>query len=121
MPTTSDASASRILKALPRRDRQRLQAQCTSVTLTYGNVLCEPGERIRSVYFPLNSLVSLLTAVDGAWSEVGLVGNEGIVGATLALGVPVSAVRMLVQGTGSALRMNSASFLREIKGNAPLQ
>lgn len=121
MPTFSDASANRILHALSRRDRQRLQAHCVPVMLEYGDVLCDPGERIRSVYFPHNSLVSLLTPVDGAWSEVGLVGNEGIVGATLALGVPVSAVRMLVQGTGSALRMSSVSFRREIKGSTALR
>ncbi|MHB1586707.1 MAG: Crp/Fnr family transcriptional regulator [Acidiferrobacteraceae bacterium] len=121
MPAISDVSANWILKALSRRDRQRLQAHCTPVTLEYGDVLYDPGERIRRVYFPHDSLVSLLTPIDGGWSEVGLVGNEGIVGATLALGVPVSAVRMLVQGTGSALRMNSALFLREIKGNAALR
>ncbi|MHB1949845.1 MAG: Crp/Fnr family transcriptional regulator [Acidiferrobacteraceae bacterium] len=121
MPALSDASANRILKSLSRKDRERLQAHCTPVRLEYGDVLCEPGERIRSVYFPQDSFVSLLTSIDGTWSEVGLVGNDGIVGATLALGVPVSAARMLVQGSGSALRMNGASFLREIKGNTTLR
>ncbi|TMI42777.1 MAG: Crp/Fnr family transcriptional regulator, partial [Betaproteobacteria bacterium] len=68
------------------------------------------------------SLVSLLTLVEGRLAlEVGLVGREGMVGVALALGIGVSPVRALVQGSGTALRMNAARFRKELQRSAPLQ
>jgi len=107
------------LAALPREDYQRLLADLEPVTLTAGEVLYEPGERIRYVYFPSGAHVSLLVLVaDQKALEVGLVGREGMVGIPLALGLDVSPVRALVQGTGSALRMEAARF-REALGRCP--
>jgi len=103
--------ANSLLAALPRKDYQRLLAGLERVTLTFGEVLYEPGEPIRYVYFPNDSLVSLLTTVeDHEALEVGLVGREGMVGISLALGIDVASVRALVQGTGTALRMKTARF-----------
>jgi CRP-like cAMP-binding protein len=77
---------------------------------------------MRHVYFPLNCVVSLLTLVEGHRAiEVGLVGREGMIGARLALGAAKSSVRALVQGTGTALRMSSARFLRELHRSQTLQ
>lgn len=74
------------------------------------------------VYFPDNCTVSLVAVADRSSAlEVGLVGREGMVGIPLALGIPTSPVRALVQGAGSALRMTAASFGRELKRNPPLQ
>jgi CRP-like cAMP-binding protein len=85
-------------------------------------VLYEAGDPIRDVYFPSQSLVSLLTLVEGHLAlEVGLVGHEGMVGIPLALGVDVSPVRALVQGAGPALKMNGARFRSELKASPPLQ
>jgi CRP-like cAMP-binding protein len=117
-----DTIANRLLAALPRRDYQGLLAGLGLVTLAYGEVLFEPGEPIRHVYFPNDSLVSLLTTVEGHQAlEVGLVGREGMVGISLALGMDVSSVRALVQGTGTAMRMNAARFRREFRKSLPLQ
>lgn len=92
------------------------------VNLIYGQVLYEPTDRIRHVYFPIDCLVSLLTAVDqGRLLEVGMVGNEGMVGMPMVLGIGNSAVRALVQGSGTAMRMNSARFRVEFNKNVPLQ
>jgi CRP-like cAMP-binding protein len=92
------------------------------VTLTFGEVLYEPGETIRHVYFPGDSLVSLLTLADGHLAlEVGLIGREGMVGIPLVLGHDASSVRALVQGTGTALRMPSVSFREEFRLCLPLQ
>ena len=67
-----------LLAALPRKEHQRLLARLEPVTLTFGEVLYEPGETIRHVYFPSTSLVSLLTLVDGHLAlEVGLLGRDG--------------------------------------------
>ena len=92
------------------------------VTLTFGEVLYEPGEAISHVFFPGNSLVSLLTLADGHLAlEVGLIGRDGIVGIPLVLGHRESSVRALVQGGGSALPMPSVPFLREFRLSPPLQ
>ena len=77
---------------------------------------------MREVYFPSNCLVSLLTLVEGHRAlEVGLVGREGMIGARLALGAARSSVRALVQGTGTAMRMNAERFLREFRRSQALQ
>ena len=105
-----------MLAALPHRQYRRLLAGLESVALTFGEVLYEPGERIRHVYFPNDSLVSLLTVVEGHLAlEVGMVGREGMVGVPLSLGTDVSPVRALVQGAGVAMRMKSARFSEEIR------
>jgi CRP-like cAMP-binding protein len=111
-----------LLAALPRRSYLRLLPGLTSVELVFGDVLYEPGQPIRDVYFPTQSLVSLLTLVEGHLAlEVGLVGREGMVGIPLALGIDVSPVRALVQGAGPALKMNAARFRTELHRSPPLQ
>jgi CRP-like cAMP-binding protein len=85
-------------------------------------VLYQPRTTSRHVYFPNNCMVSLLAIADRkSGLEVGVVGREGMVGIPLALGVSTSPVRALVQGAGSAMRMSSARFGRELKHNRPLQ
>jgi len=111
-----------LLASLPRKDYQRLLSGFEPVTLTFGEIIYEPGKPIRHVYFPNNSLVSLLTLADGHLAlEVGMVGHEGMVGTPVPLGVNVSAVRALVQGSGTALRMTSARFRKEFHDCQPLQ
>jgi len=114
--------ANSLLAALPRKDYRGLLAGLEAVTLNYGEVLYEPGDPIRHVYFPNDCIVSLLTTVEGHQAlEVGLVGREGMVGISLALGMDVSSVRALVQGTGTAMRMNAARFRKEFRKSPPLQ
>jgi CRP-like cAMP-binding protein len=111
-----------MLAALPRTQYQRLQAGLEPVVLIFGEVLYEPGERIRHVYFPNDSLISLLTLVEGHRAlEVGMVGREGMIGVPLSLGTDVSPVRALVQGAGTAMRMKAADFCREIGKSLQLQ
>lgn len=111
-----------LLAALPRQSYLRLLPGLAPVELVFGEVLYEAGDPIRDVYFPSQSLVSLLTLVEGHLAlEVGLVGREGMVGIPLALGVDVSPVRALVQGAGPALKMNAARFRSELNASPPLQ
>ena len=114
--------ANRVLASVPARSRDRLRAQIEPVTLKFRQVIYEPGRTIRHVYFPVDCLISLLTAVDKRRSlEVGMVGNEGMAGMPFILGVGKSGVRAIVQGGGRALRMSSAPFLVEFNRNPPLQ
>lgn len=120
--TDQNRVANRVLASIPPKDYRRLQAQLEPVTVGFGQVLYDPGQKIRHVYFPVDCLISLLTTVDRRRSlEVGMVGNEGMAGMPFILGMGVSGVRALVQGGGDALRMASASFRIEFDCNAPLQ
>lgn len=103
--------ANKILAALSPAEYELLLNQLEMVTLTFGEILYEPGNHINHVYFPNNCLVSLLTMVDQHQAlEVGMVGPEGIIGMTLALGATMTPFRALVQGSGSALRMKAEVF-----------
>jgi CRP-like cAMP-binding protein len=111
-----------VLSSIPARELKRLGPNLESVSLTFGEILYQPGDRISHVYFPTNCLISLLTVVDKRRSlEVGMVGNEGMAGMPFILGVGVSGVRALVQGGGAALRMEAASFRTEFGRNHGLQ
>src|SRR5512140_3667840 len=112
----------RVLATIPPREYKRLQAHLEPVTLKFGHVLYNPGKPIRHVYFPIDCLISLLTAVDKRRTlEVGMVGSEGMAGMPFILGMGVSGVRAVVQGGGNALRMASAPFRVEFDRNRPLQ
>jgi len=90
--------------------------------LKFGTTLHEPGKPIPHVYFPITSVISLLTIADKRRQlEVGLVGHEGMVGIPLALGISVSPVCALVACTGTALRMTSAQFRDELAKSGPLR
>ena len=114
--------ANSLLASLPRKDYERLLTGIEPVTLSFGEIIYEPGQPIRHIYFPNDALVSLLTLADGHLAlEVGMVGHEGMVGTPVPLGINVSAVRALVQGSGTAMRMTSARFLKEFRDCPPLQ
>lgn len=107
-------AANRLLAALPKKERQRLLPELEPVTLIFGDILFEPGDRLRHVYFPDDSIISLLAAVeDRELLEVGMVGNEGMAGLPVFMGVKESHARGLVQGAGGAMRMKAATLRRE--------
>lgn len=114
--------ANSLLAALPRSLYRRLLSGFTPAVLRFGDVLYEPGDAIGEVFFPGTCVVSLLTLVKGRLAlEVGLVGREGMVGIPLALGVEKSPVRVLVQGEGTALKMDAARFRAELARSAALR
>jgi CRP-like cAMP-binding protein len=115
-------ATNRVLASIPAREYKRLEAHLEPIELKFRQVLYEPGKSIRHIYFPVDCLISLLTAVDKRRSlEVGMVGNEGMAGMPFILGMGVSGVRAIVQGGGTALRMASAPFRVEFDRNRPLQ
>ena len=114
--------ANYILAALPRAAYRGMLGKLERVPFGLGEVLYEAGASPRHVYFPNDSMVSLIGMTQERNPlEVGLVGREGMVGCSLALGVKVSPTGALVQGAGSAMRMGAADFSREFQRNAPLR
>ena len=112
----------RLLESLPVTDRRRMLAGCETVELVFADRLSTPGEPLQHVYFPIGGFISLIMPVDdSAALEVGMVGNEGMFGTPLALGVDISPVRAVVQGAGTALRMDAAAFRRELARSAALR
>jgi CRP-like cAMP-binding protein len=108
-----------LLAALPVADRMKLTGDHPPVDLAFSEELSQPGERIRHVYFPIDSFVSLITpGANHTQLEIGLVGDEGMLGVPLLLGVNESPLRALVQGAGRAWRVDAATFIREIESNA---
>ena len=111
-----------LLEALPDSDRKRMLAGCEVVDLAFADVLSTPGDPISHAYFPTGGFISLIMPIDRAASlEVGMVGNEGMFGIPLALGVDVSPLRAIVQGAGTALRMEAPRFLRELARSPALR
>jgi CRP-like cAMP-binding protein len=111
----------RVLESVPPSKLGSLQ-QLERVSLKFGQILYDAGGTIRFVYFPIDCLISLLTAVDKRRTlEVGMVGNEGMAGMPFILGMGVSGVRALVQGAGESFRMPAARFRAEFDRNAPLR
>jgi CRP-like cAMP-binding protein len=110
------------LAALPTSDRRHLLAQCELVDLVSADVLYQPGEAIRRVFFPTGSFISLITpALGHDRMEVGLVGDEGMLGTSLVLGVRSAPMIALVQGAGPAWQMEAGCFRRELEYSEALQ
>lgn len=114
--------ANRLLAALPHKDRQKFLAGCDLVDLVFEEILAEPSEPIRHVFFPTTGFISLTITVDEhATLEVGLIGDEGMLGVPLVLGVSTWPLHALVQGAGTALRMEAVRFRRELDRSSALQ
>lgn len=114
--------ANRLLAALPAREQDRVLAHCDCVELRRGEVLGKPGERIRQVYFPTDSFASVVTTpADHPGLAVWLTGSEGMIGAPLVLGVELTLLTTLVQGTGPAWRMSTEAFVRALHQSDALQ
>jgi CRP-like cAMP-binding protein len=120
--STQPAPGNRLLGSLPAEDLAQLTRLIDTVTVEVGDVLYEPGQAIRYVYFPADSLISLLAVAEGRMTlEVGSVGREGMLGASVALGHGVAQVRAVVQRTGRAARIDSADFCVEFSRTESLQ
>lgn len=109
------ALANRLLAAFPADARRRLLARGERVDLDAATVLRESGTLIGHVFFPIDCFVALVSGEGGdAKLEVGLVGNEGMLGITLMLGTQSAPLQWVVQGPGKAWRIEAAAFLEEL-------
>lgn len=111
-----------LLEALPGAVRRRLLARAEPVELVLGNVLCDQGDPIQHVFFPIDGFISLVApSVGGTSLELALIGDEGMLGISLLLGVNVARLQGLVQGAGHAWRVEAAPFLRELENGPALR
>ena len=102
-----------LLAALPAVDCQRLMPHLTLVHLPLGEVLYESGTPLRHVYFPTNSIISLLYVMaDGASAEIAVVGNEGVIGISLFMGGETTPSRAVVQSAGHGYQL-SGQYLKD--------
>lgn len=111
-----------LLARLPARDRRRFTAGCQVRTLEFAEALAHPGSPIRHVHFPMTGFISLLVAENARPGlEVGLVGDEGMLGIELLLGVNASPLYALTQGAGTVLRMAAGPFRAELRRSPALR
>lgn len=102
----------RLLASLPAKEYGRLLPHLERVALTYGENIYERGEFIRSVYFVNSGIIALLEDIGPqAAIEVGMIGNEGMIGLPIFLGVKSSLNRAIVQAAGFAMKMKATKFL----------
>ena len=106
MPETPTPQQNHLLAALPAEVQDRLFPHLELVSMPLGKVLYESGDALRHVYFPTDSIVSLLYVMEnGASAEISLVGNDGLIGVALFMGGESTPSRAIVQSSGSAYRM----------------
>jgi len=114
--------SNRLLAALPPDRRQALSPFLEAVSLRPGAALYEPGGKQGHVYFPTDSIVSLLHVLEnGASAEIAVIGNEGVVGIPVFMGGDTMPARAVVQSAGSAYRLDAAILKREFARGAAAQ
>jgi CRP-like cAMP-binding protein len=108
-----------LLAALPPSVLAQLMPKLHSVPLESHAIIQAPEAQIEAVYFPEGGWVSMVAdLVDGARAEIGLAGREGMVGVPLVLGIDTASNEAMVQGPGTALRMEAGAF-RQALDEAP--
>ncbi len=113
-PVPHSPRENHILDALEDAERDRLLPHLTQVPMTLGSVLYESGAALRHIYFPTDSIVSLLYVMeDGASAEIAVVGNEGAIGIALFMGGETTPSRAVVQSAGSAYRLPAGRLKQE--------
>jgi len=118
----NDPRQNRLIAALPAEDYARIAPALELVPIPLGHALYEPGMQMRHVYFPIDSIVSLLCVMeDGGSAEIAVVGNEGVVGVSLFMGGETTPSRAVVQGGGHAYRMKSQMLKEEFDRAGAMQ
>ena len=110
-----------LLAALPAEVQERLFGHLELVALPLGKVLYESGDTMRHVYFPTDSIISLLYVMEsGASAEISVVGHEGVVGVSLFMGGESTPSRAIVQSAGSAYRLSGQRLKDEFNRHGEL-
>jgi CRP-like cAMP-binding protein len=117
----SDPRTNQLLAALPETEWLRWQPHLEPFAMPLGHVLYEPGATLSHVYFPTNSIISLLYVMEnGASAEIAVVGNEGIVGISLFMGGESTPSRAVVQSAGGGFRLRAQMMKDEFNRTGPV-
>ncbi|MBB1390880.1 MULTISPECIES: Crp/Fnr family transcriptional regulator [Shewanella] len=117
-----DPNENALLKALPEETKKRLFPQLKIIKLPLGKVIYEAGQNLENVYFPIDSIVSLLNVLeDGASAEISVVGNEGLVGIAVFMGGESTINRAIVQSAGRAYKLSASVLFDEFNDNQNLR
>lgn len=112
----------KLLTRLPEEVLRRLEPGLERVRLELGATLNGSGDQFKYVYFPIDSIVSLLSVLNnGSSAEIAVVGNDGAVGISLFMGGASTATRAVVQGAGEAMRLGSTDLLLEFERGGVFQ
>ena len=108
---TDGALMNHLLAALPADEFARVEKNLEPVSLSLGEVIYESGEQLEYIYFPTSSIISLLYIMEnGSTAEIGMAGNDGLVGIALYMGGSTTPSRAVVQSAGNAFRMRSKAL-----------
>jgi len=122
LPTQAISFVNHLLADLPDNEFETLIKRCELTQLVYADVLTKRDDLINYVYFPIDSIISLVAPIEKSRGmEVVMIGNEGMLGITLMLGVNRAPFTALVQKTGSAIRIDSTSFLNSLERSPTLK
>jgi CRP-like cAMP-binding protein len=115
-----NARMNHLLAALPVDEFARLAPDLEPVSLPFGKVIYESGEQLEYIYFPTTAIISLLYIMEnGSTAEIGMAGNDGLVGVALFMGGSTTPSRAVVQSAGNAFRLR-AKTLQTVFGSAGL-
>jgi CRP-like cAMP-binding protein len=121
-PKPQDQIGNKLLAALPSEEYRHILPFLELTSFSFGETLYESSERPGYAYFPITSVVSLIyTMKDGVSVEMGMVGNEGLIGISLLTGGETSPNRAIAQHAGGALRMRASAFREEFKRSGLFQ
>jgi CRP-like cAMP-binding protein len=120
--SSPDPRVNHLLASLPEPDYQRLAVQLERVPMPLGMAVYESGGAQGFVYFPADSIVSLLYVLeDGASTEIAVTGNEGLVGISLFMGGESTPSRAVVQSAGHGFRVRGAALKRVFESSGNVQ
>jgi CRP-like cAMP-binding protein len=116
------SATNRLIDQLPAAAAQSLLATCELTDLEFDQVIAEAGAPIERVLFPTTAIISVTARVDDHNPlEMGMIGFEGMLGATLALGMKRHPMPAIVQGSGLALEIPAAAFRRQLTATPALE
>jgi CRP-like cAMP-binding protein len=122
MPDSYNPAQNHLLAALPQTERERLFPHLELVAMPLGRVLYESGDPLLHVYFPIDSIVSLLYVMEnGASAEISVVGNDGLIGVALFMGGETTPSRAIVQSAGYAYRLIARRLKDEFNRHGEMQ
>lgn len=112
--------ASRIIAMSDDASFNALLPNLTETRLSFAQILCSPNQPIETIYFPIDAVCSILIETGDQRVEVGLIGNEGLTGGTLMLGIETVPFTVVCHVSGRALKIDAAAFKRSVQQSVAL-